>query len=368
MSVPRVSICLPNLNTRRYLEERIESILAQTYAGWELVVSDNYSDDGAWGFFEDLARRDERVRISQTPRDGMYANWNSCVERARGEFVYIATSDDTMAPECLQRLMDGLDANPDCELAHCRLRAIDEHGHDVPDWWSRDSMFARSSGGLLEQAHIRKAPFDGLLHLGGRSVYISITQLLIRRSLFARIGVFPRTWGSVGDFNWNMRAGLVANTVHVPNTWAGWRVHEAQATAKVELGSAEHFLKADAMIQDALEFCQPHLPAAIRDGLNDRWAAEAGERRAFDREIMRRGGASRRRAFVARMLCAGSGPAWEHTISKLLGWNPWQDRLPERVERWFAEVSFGPVLLPLPWKVSDGAMEGPRPWAAVANT
>ena len=100
----------------------------------------------------------------------------------------------------------------------------------VSGWWSTRSVFALSSGPLLDRSHIRRAPFDGLLHLSGRSVYISITQLLIRRSLFDRIGLFESTWGSVGDFNWSMRAGLAASTVHVADTWGGWRLHAAQAT------------------------------------------------------------------------------------------------------------------------------------------
>ena len=87
MSAPLVSICLPNLNTLPYLRERADTILAQTYTNWELVVSDNYSEDGAWEFFETLAHEDSRVSIAQAPREGMYANWNRCVERARGEYA-----------------------------------------------------------------------------------------------------------------------------------------------------------------------------------------------------------------------------------------------------------------------------------------
>lgn len=64
MSTPRVSICLPNLNNRLYLEERIATIEAQTFQDWELVVCDNFSDDGAWEFFQELAARDSRVQIS----------------------------------------------------------------------------------------------------------------------------------------------------------------------------------------------------------------------------------------------------------------------------------------------------------------
>src|SRR5207302_9066095 len=131
-----------------------------------------------------------------------------------------------------------LDANPDCDLAHCNLRMFDTHGDELAStWWLKCSVFARSSAELLQQQHVRRAPFDGLLHLLGDTVYTSITQLLIRRSLFSRIGLFESRWGSLGDFNWNMRAGLLANAVHVPDTWGGWRQHTAQATAAARFGS-----------------------------------------------------------------------------------------------------------------------------------
>ena len=323
MTRPLVSICLPNLNTLPYLRERVDTILQQTYTNWELVVSDNYSDDGAWDFFEELARMDGRVAIDQAPRQGMYANWNRCVERARGEFVYIATSDDTMPPDCLEKLVAALQSSPECDIAHCRLKAIDENGDDLPETnraWAEGSIFAVSSGPLLHRFHIRQAPFDGLLHLLGGSVYVSMTPLLIRRALFDRIGYFEPRWGSVGDFNWNMRASLVANTVHVPDTWGGWRIHRSQATAGVKFDSIEHAVKIDEMIQDAIERSREFLAPGLPQRLISRWSSEAKELRAFRRGVAARPqSALSRKAFVVRRLLAGSTPAWDHVKAYLLG-------------------------------------------------
>src|SRR5688572_8802242 len=136
MTGPLVSVCLPNLNTRPFLEERVDTILGQTHANWELIVSDNYSDDGAWEFFQQLATADQRVSIAQAPKEGLYPNWNNCLRRAQGEYVYIATSDDTMAPDCLEQMVRALEDNPDCDLAHCSLVVIDEQGNRVqePKW------------------------------------------------------------------------------------------------------------------------------------------------------------------------------------------------------------------------------------------
>jgi glycosyltransferase involved in cell wall biosynthesis len=82
---PLISICLPNLNNRSYLPHRFASIVSQTLDDWELIVSDNYSDDGAWEYIQEMARMDPRTRASQAPREGMYANWNRCIALARGK-------------------------------------------------------------------------------------------------------------------------------------------------------------------------------------------------------------------------------------------------------------------------------------------
>lgn len=59
MNKPLVSILLPNLNTRPFLEERMATILTQTYTNWELIIVDSYSDDGAWEY---LSRFRSRIR------------------------------------------------------------------------------------------------------------------------------------------------------------------------------------------------------------------------------------------------------------------------------------------------------------------
>jgi GT2 family glycosyltransferase len=287
---PRVSICVPSLNTRAFLPERFDSIFEQTFADWELLVYDSYSEDGSWEYIARLAAQEPRIRAWQGPREGTPGSWTPCVRQASGEYVYVATSDDTMPSDCLEKLVGALDAHPDCAVAHCPLRAIDEQGSDVPAvnrWWQHEAIFALSSGSLLDTPHIRQAPFDGLLHMLGGSVYISITQLLIRRTLFDRVGYFQRTWGSVGDFNWCMRVGLATNAVHVPDTWGGWRVHAEQATAAVSWTSAHHARQVDDMIANALEACGPLLRPELRIRLGA-LEHEAADMRAYIREVSSR--------------------------------------------------------------------------------
>jgi glycosyltransferase involved in cell wall biosynthesis len=346
---PRVSICVPNLNTRPFLDERFRTILEQSFGDWELLVYDSHSDDGSWEFISPLARREPRMRAWQGPREGTPGSWTPCVRAARGDYVYIATSDDTMAPDCLEKLVAALDAHPECDLAHCTLRAIDARGepaHDASDWWWRRSIFATSSGPLLHRRHVRRAPFDGLLHLGGENVYTSITQLLIRRSLFSRVGLFDSSWGSVGDFAWGMRAGLVASTVHVPDTWGGWRVHSAQATAGAGLGSSEHAQRIEQMIADSIEASAARLSRALGHRLQSEWARRTKEARTFEREFGLCDTAVRRRVLIGRRLLTGSVGARQHAKSKLAGAIPWPDVLPQWVQSWIEGAGLGPALVP----------------------
>jgi hypothetical protein len=341
---PKVSICVPNLNTRPFLPERFQTIRDQSFEDWELLVYDSYSNDGAWEYICGMAAQEPRMRIWQGPREGTPGSWNPCIREARGEYVYIATSDDTMPVDCIEKLVAALDANPDCDLAHCPLRAIDENGESVVEmqkWWSEASVFVRSSGPLLYSPHVRRAPFDGLLHLLGGSVYVSITQLLIRRTLFDRIGGFESRWGSVGDFNWSMRAALVANTVHVPDTWGGWRVHRSQATAGIGLGSPEHVRKIDDMIEHAIEMSRDLLSPRVSQRLASSWACKAQERRAFAREVQRRSNSRlKRRSFILWQFLTASASARDYVKSHMSGGSP-----SDWVRRCLDDVGHGPALV-----------------------
>ena len=274
----------------------------------------------------------------------MYANWNNCVRRARGQYVYMATSDDTMAPDCLERLVDGLERHPECGLAHASLRVIDELGREVGPRETHERIFFESSGPLADRRHVRMAPFDGLLHLSGNTVFTSMTQLLIRRTLFDQIGYFDGQWGSVGDFNWGMRAGLVTNTLHVPETWGGWRLHEAQATAAVVRDSRDYELKVRQMVSAALERLGG-TDRAIASWVREHAVAEAESLRDFQGAIKRIQAPGARWAFVLRHLLAGEESARTHLVSKYMSHEPmW----PAVCRRWAAALGVVDVLRALP--------------------
>ena len=229
MTTPTVSILLPTLNSMRFLWQRIASIYAQNLTDWELLVGDSASTDGTWEFLSEYAKTDSRIKLYQLPR-GLYQAWNSLIEKSTGKYIYIATSDDTMRPDCLSKMVAALEENPECSLCDSMIRLIDTEGRDIteqsplylPHHWHVD--FPRG------EKHLRQCPHDYFLHFCGKTVYTSITQVLIKRDLFEKTGLFDPSFGRSSDFLWGVRAARHANVIFIPERLASWRIHEDQIT------------------------------------------------------------------------------------------------------------------------------------------
>jgi len=225
---PTISICLPNYNTRPFLEERMETILSQTYQDWELVVCDSYSTDGSWELFQRYSHH-PKIRLFQVPRLGVYAGCNECLSRAQGKYMYIATSDDTASSNLLERLHDSLERSPHLSIAMCDYQPIDMTGSPLESKYNKSlkSIY----GDWLNIPSIRNGKTEFLLMASlGCPTWTTMTSVLFRRHLLEKTGLFPTNRGSAGDFEWAMRAVLASDLLYVPGRLATWRIHPAQAT------------------------------------------------------------------------------------------------------------------------------------------
>jgi glycosyltransferase involved in cell wall biosynthesis len=134
-----VSVGLPVYNGERYLREALDSVLAQTYAPLELVITDNASTDGTERICREYAERDARVRYERQARNmGAIWNFNRALELARGEYFLWQAYDDRRRPECVARCVATLEARPDAVLCCTDVALIDEDGRPVDDpTWPR---------------------------------------------------------------------------------------------------------------------------------------------------------------------------------------------------------------------------------------
>lgn len=112
---PLVWVVTPVYNGERYLQECIESVLAQTYDRWEYVVLDNCSTDRTAEIVGEYAARDARIRLRQnTEFLPIIANWNAALRLIPSEAKYckVLHADDTLLPECLERMTELAERRP----------------------------------------------------------------------------------------------------------------------------------------------------------------------------------------------------------------------------------------------------------------
>ncbi len=126
---PTVSIGLPVYNGEDYIQEALDSILAQTYTDFELIISDNASTDATERICREFAKKDNRVRyIRNKVNFGAAKNYNVLVDLAEGKYFKWAAHDDLLAPTYLEKCIETFKKHPEAILVYPQTEEIDEKG------------------------------------------------------------------------------------------------------------------------------------------------------------------------------------------------------------------------------------------------
>jgi len=120
---------MPAYNAERFLRQAIESVLAQTYADFELLVVDDGSTDTTPDILQEFVRRDPRVRTHRMqPNGGAIAARNAGMAQTAGEFIAAMDADDVCLPHRIQRQIDFMRANPGVGVLGSYVQLIDDQG------------------------------------------------------------------------------------------------------------------------------------------------------------------------------------------------------------------------------------------------
>ncbi|VBB05179.1 nucleotide-diphospho-sugar transferases [Lucifera butyrica] len=130
--IPVVSIGLPVYNGERYLRQAVESLLAQDYGDFELIIADNASTDSTFTICREYAVCDKRVRLYQNGRNlGSAQNFNKVFNMSAGKYFMWAACDDLWEPSCLGKCVTRLEANPAAIMCTCDTQHMDQSGNKL---------------------------------------------------------------------------------------------------------------------------------------------------------------------------------------------------------------------------------------------
>ena len=128
MTSPRITVALSVYNNAEYLAEALDSILAQTFADFELVIVDDGSTDRSPAIIDRYATTDLRIRVIRQANQGLVASLNHIIAEARGAYIARMDGDDLAMPERFARQVAFLDEHPDHGVIGTQIRTIDARG------------------------------------------------------------------------------------------------------------------------------------------------------------------------------------------------------------------------------------------------
>jgi glycosyltransferase involved in cell wall biosynthesis len=190
---PQVSVVVPTYNRPQYLRAAIDSVFAQTFTDWELIVADDGSDGETAAYVAALANppKVQVLRLAHTGNPG--AVRNAACRAARGEYIAFLDSDDVWLPEKLALQVASLRSHPQRRWSHTAFAAIDESGELLTG--SRARWCAAVEGRILEPVIKME-------------VTIAISSVIIHRKLLEHIGGFDPEQPACNDYDlWLRLAG-----------------------------------------------------------------------------------------------------------------------------------------------------------------
>jgi len=241
--VPIISLCMPTYNRAGMVREAIDSILAQTFADFELIVSDNASTDGT----EDVIRsyKDPRIVYSCNPTNiGCHHNINKCLSLAKGEFIGIFMDDDIMMPDNLSQKMALFRKHPSVGLVHSKYHVIDGAGALVrsnTNWGhgpDRDTDVVEDGQEVLKQM------------LLSRNI-INMPTVVFRRCCYEQLGGFDDAFAHADDWEYWMRIAVHYDIGFIASPLVKWRVHSGSLTS-TEVQSRNTFLSHEGLREELL--------------------------------------------------------------------------------------------------------------------
>ena len=234
---PRVSVIVPNYNYADYLPRRLDSIREQTFRDFEVLVIDDASSDSSP---EIISRylEDQRFRaVFRKENSGnLFINWNLGVKKARGEYIWIAESDDYADHRFLEVMVSNLDQNPSVGLAYCQSVKVDEKGE------VKGSMIEYTSDidhQRWSHSFINSGPDECVRYLIYKNTIPNASAVVFRKKVYVEAGYADESIGYGNDWlTWVSISQLCdISFIHLPLNY--FREHSRSSREEMDMTENE---------------------------------------------------------------------------------------------------------------------------------
>jgi len=216
---PRVSVIVPAYNAAVYLPYAVDSVLAQTYPNWEIVIVDDGSTDDTRAVVDSYRPKlRDKLQYIYQPNKGLPAARNTGMRAASGEFIALLDADDVWLPQRLERGAAMMDAGPGVGLVHARVVRINALG-DITGQLKVKPKYM--SGNIARDIYTRR-------------VHIVCPTVLFRKTCLQTAGWFDETMQATEDRDLWFRIALRDKVAYIDEVLAHYRLSPSSMTSNLD--------------------------------------------------------------------------------------------------------------------------------------
>ena len=142
----KISVVVPSYNHSQYLEQRMESILNQTYQNFEIILLDDCSTDGSQKILKSYCKHPKvsKLLINKINSGNTFLQWKKGITLAQGNLIWIAESDDFCENDFLEKMVKSFSHDEKLALAFCQSHKIDSKGKISGNWLENTAHFQKN--------------------------------------------------------------------------------------------------------------------------------------------------------------------------------------------------------------------------------
>jgi glycosyltransferase involved in cell wall biosynthesis len=217
----RISVVIPSYNHEKFIAEAIQSVVDQTYQDFEIIIVDDGSTDGS---IEQIRKfSDPRIKLILHKKNrGAAVAMRTALERAKGEYIAVLSSDDMFLPDKLEKQVKFLDENPQYGAVFSYVEIIDEHGHPFTN---QNHTYYKK----FEQQN--RDRYQWLNHFFYHGNALCHPSVLIRKSCYDKIGLYDERFAQLPDFDFWVRFCLKYELYIIPEKLVKFRIRSDEKNA-----------------------------------------------------------------------------------------------------------------------------------------
>lgn len=303
----KVSICLPTYNRSHFLTYAAQSVFAQTYRDWELIICDDGSRDNTPEIVQEWQNSlplGQIIYLRQEQNIGRSQNMQAGFLAARGEYLIKFDDDDALTPDFLAKTVEILETNPKVDFVCTNHWIINSQGQRNEDatlansqHWGKDKLPAGIIPDLLRETFQHQS--------------LQVGSTLFRKSCLDQVGFMRPEADGCEDFDLLVRLAIANfQGYFLPEYLMEYRFHNAQSSLKQDI----HFLSAKLFCLDSYNFTDPELAHIQRYKL-------AGTKQALAMRLLQIGESAKARRLIKETELI-LGKSRKTILAYVLSWLP----------------------------------------------